>query len=281
MDADELYGLPMDHFVPARAALARELRSAGRGDEAAAVAALRKPSVAAWAVNQLVRTQARAMTRLYRAGDALRDAQAAVVGGRARPEALRGGAEAERTAVDELVQAAHGLLTTRGDSLSPTILERVSETLHAAALDDDARAMVKEGRLQRELRHVGFGIGLGAAASPPAPESGKPRPSSERSIARRSQADEREQRRRAQAHAAAEKAQAQARRRAERAAAALERAEGEHEQAERDHAQAQHALERARAALREAESTLEGARSEADSAEVELRQTTTDLDALG
>ena len=59
MDVDELYGLPLDEFVPARNALARELKGAGEPAEAAEVAALRKPSVAAWAVNQLVRTQRR------------------------------------------------------------------------------------------------------------------------------------------------------------------------------------------------------------------------------
>ena len=54
MDVDELYGLPFDEFVPARNALTRELRKAGKRDEAAEVSALRKPSVAAWAVDQLV-----------------------------------------------------------------------------------------------------------------------------------------------------------------------------------------------------------------------------------
>ena len=76
MDVNDLYGLPLERFVPERTALARGFRSAGRRDEAAAVAALRKPSVAAWAVNQLIRTQRRAVADLFQAGDALREAQA-------------------------------------------------------------------------------------------------------------------------------------------------------------------------------------------------------------
>jgi hypothetical protein len=58
VELDDLYGVPLDRFVPERAALVRALRSAGEREQAAAVAALRKPSVAAWAVNQLVRTSA-------------------------------------------------------------------------------------------------------------------------------------------------------------------------------------------------------------------------------
>ena len=62
--ADDLYGLPLDAFVPERDALAKRLRAEGRRDEAAEVKALRKPSVAAWAVNQAVRSQPRAARAL-------------------------------------------------------------------------------------------------------------------------------------------------------------------------------------------------------------------------
>ncbi len=68
---DELYGLPLERFVPERAALVKALRAEGRREDAAQVAKLRKPSVAAWAVNQLVRTQGRAAAELFAAGDAL------------------------------------------------------------------------------------------------------------------------------------------------------------------------------------------------------------------
>ena len=56
-DADALYGLPLDAFVAERDALAKRLRTDGRGGDADEVKALRKPSVAAWAVNQVVRSQ--------------------------------------------------------------------------------------------------------------------------------------------------------------------------------------------------------------------------------
>ena len=63
---DALYGLALDEFVPARDALAKRARAEGRREDAAAIAALRKPSVAAWAANQAIRSQPRAAPRCGR-----------------------------------------------------------------------------------------------------------------------------------------------------------------------------------------------------------------------
>ena len=139
---DELYGLPLDRFTPERNALARELRNGGERDRGAEVAALRKPSVAAWAVNQLVRTQKSAIGELFEAGDGLRHAHDEVLAGRGDGGSLRLAVDRERQAVESLIQSAGGLLSTDGHELSPTIIDRVADTLHAAALDDDARAQL-------------------------------------------------------------------------------------------------------------------------------------------
>lgn len=165
MDADELYTVPLARFVPERTALVKALRAAGEKDAAKDAAALRKPSVAAWAVNQIVRSESKAMKELLRAGDALRTAQEEVFGGGGAPDELRSALERERAAVDALRDAAADVLRSAGAEPSATVLERVSDTLHAAALDDGARESVTEGRLTSELRHVGFGLGEG----PPAP----------------------------------------------------------------------------------------------------------------
>ncbi len=167
VDVDDLYGLALDRFIPERASLVRTLRSAGAREQAATVGALRKPSLAAWAVNQLIRTQPRESEELFAAGDALREVQNGVLAGSADARDLRSAAAQERDAVDALVAAARGLLSSGGHELSAATVERVAETLHAAALDDEARTQVSEGRLVRELRHVGLGAGLGAAVAPP------------------------------------------------------------------------------------------------------------------
>jgi hypothetical protein len=155
-DPDELYGLPLERFVPERGALSRSLRDAGDREQAARVAKLRKPSLAAWAVNQLMRTQRRAIEELFKAGDDAQRAQAELLGGHGDAESLRDASRRERAAVDELLQAARGLLSSGGHELSPTMLERVADTLHAAALDTEARERAAAGRLERELRYVGM-----------------------------------------------------------------------------------------------------------------------------
>ena len=79
---DGLYGLPRGEFTSARNALVRELQSAGRKDEAEEVRALKKPSVSAWAVNQLARQHPQEVAELVKAGDGLRKAQRDVLAGK-------------------------------------------------------------------------------------------------------------------------------------------------------------------------------------------------------
>ncbi len=252
MDADDLYGLPLDRFVPERATLVRELRTAGDREEATRVAALRKPSVAAWAVNQLVRTQRRAVDGLLAAGAALRDVQAGVLAGSADARDLRTAAEQERSAVDGLVAAARGLLSAGGHELSPATLERVAETLHAAALDDEARRQVSDGRLVRELRHVGLGGGLGAA--PAAPTRATPAPDRRRPGRARREAASGPRRGAGEAGAGAGETEREAAN-ARKAAEAAERREREEarRQARATEREAAREVDRARRALRTAE----------------------------
>ncbi len=166
MERSELYGLPLEEFTPARNALAKELRGDGRRDEAAEVAKLRKPSIAAWAVNQLVRTQAREVKALFKAGDALRKAQDDLLGQSGDAAGLRRAVDAERAAVEALTETARGLLSAAGSELTPAMLERVSGSLHAAALDEEGRDAVRDGCLERELRHVGLGAISSVAPGP-------------------------------------------------------------------------------------------------------------------
>src|SRR5690242_7776649 len=78
---DELYGADLDDFGTERARLAKELRAEGRQADAAALAKLRKPTVAAWVLNQLARRNRREVDLLLHAGHRLRQSQAGVVRG--------------------------------------------------------------------------------------------------------------------------------------------------------------------------------------------------------
>jgi hypothetical protein len=171
-DQHDLYGLSLERFVPARGSVAKALRKEGRREQAAEVLSLRKPSVAAWAVNQLIRTRGREIAALFDAGDALQLAQSQLLAGRGDGRALREAVARERDAVSGLAELARGLLSSEGHELTQTMLDRVSQTLHAAALDADARAQVRDGCLVRELRHVGLGQ-LGISSQPASPRSGR------------------------------------------------------------------------------------------------------------
>ncbi len=237
MDQDELYGLPLERFVPERNTLVRALRNAREPERAGAVAVLRKPSVAAWAVNQLVRTQRRSVVELFDAGDELRRAQDNVLAGKGDAAALRVAVAHERAAVESLLDSARGLLTSDGHELSATVIGRVSETLHAAAIDDRARAQVQDGRLERELRHIGVTIGSASRARTRA--------------TRRAPSTPRE-RSSSQARRAARAAEAKARRELDRAMRAVSVAQGRRDQAAR--------------ALREADAELDALQADVEAA---------------
>lgn len=282
VELDDLYGLPLDRFIPERASLVRELRSGGEREQATAVGALRKPSVAAWAVNQLVRTQRREVQELFAAGDALRDVQAGVLAGSADARDLRSAADRERAAVDALVQSARGLLSSGGHELSAATVERVAETLHAAAFDDEAREQVSEGRLVRELRHVGLGAGLGGAVAAPAsrPAPARPaKPARDRKAAdagKKSKASEA-----AKERQASEAAERREREEARKQARALERdAAREVDRAERALRSAQERQARAAEALRQAEAAVGDAEAGVEAALAAHRQAKQRLDEL-
>jgi hypothetical protein len=261
MDPDQLYGLPLDEFVPQRVALAKELRAAGDRAGAADVAALRKPSLGAWAVNQLVRTQPRAVKELFASGDALTGVQEQLIAGRADAPELREANSRERAAVDALISLARGLLSSEGNELSPAVLDRVSDTLNAAALDPEARAAVSDGRLERELQHAGLGgLGGGVAPARSAPRHA-PAARSEPPKGRDPRAAERA---RLEARRAARVAEADARRRAEVAERAVHAGEQRREVAERALEEANDALARARAELSAADEAHQSARTALD-----------------
>ncbi|HRI96935.1 MAG TPA: hypothetical protein PLZ93_15080, partial [Nocardioides sp.] len=73
--ADELYALTLAEFTPARDAKAKELKGT---DLAKEVKALKKPSLAAWVLNLLVRHETAQVDQVLQVGAALREAQASM-----------------------------------------------------------------------------------------------------------------------------------------------------------------------------------------------------------
>jgi hypothetical protein len=281
---DRLYGLPLDAFVGERDALAKELRAAGQRDEAAAVKALKKPSVAAWAVNQALRTQTKAARDLWKAGDALAAAQDAVLSGKGSGADLRAATERERAAVEPLVDAARGLLTTSGGDLSDATIERVRQTLHAGAIDPEARDEVAAGRAVRERAPQGL-FGGGVAVAAPEPRARKAAPAKGDAAAKRGATAPKRGAAAAKRDAAADKREREAAARREREEAARARKEAaarerERRAAEQRVAKAEKALATAQARSADAAARLEAARGDERAAAEALAEAKAQLRAL-
>ncbi|HEY7178813.1 MAG TPA: hypothetical protein VH305_06535 [Gaiella sp.] len=221
-EAERLYGLPLDEFTAARDMRARELRGEGRKDEAAEVAALRKPVLAAWVVNMLARDERADVRELVASARAIR--------------AGKDGADAAfREALERLTAAGRRLLEAEGRSVDAT-LQQVASTLRAGAAGDPEQ--LAAGTLTQPLESTGFGAMVGASA----PRRGSP-PAKARAAKR---VDRRAVERARKAVAAAREE-----------ARTLERAANA---AERDARKARREADAARARVEEAEARLDEAR---------------------
>jgi hypothetical protein len=154
-DIDRLYGVPLDEFVRERDELAKRLRRDGEREAADEVKALRKPSGGAWALNQAVRRRRKETAALLAAGERLRAAHHALLSG-GDPAALRDAMQEERELAAALADCAEAIASETGKS-GPALRERVRSTLHAAAVDEDARGELAAGRFVREREAVGLG----------------------------------------------------------------------------------------------------------------------------
>ena len=195
---DELYGLDPNDFVAARNDLVKRLKKAGDKPLAAEVAKLKRPTPAAWAVNQLARRHRDEVEELVRLGEALRDAQDRALAGD-DPGDMRHAGRARRDAVARLAERADRLLVERGGAAGAHAGD-VTATLEAASLDAEAGAAVLVGRLSTELEPPsGFGVFDLTVAPAPRPKP-KPAPAEE------PETDERDERAKREAEQAVEEA---------------------------------------------------------------------------
>ncbi|MFI2365240.1 hypothetical protein [Promicromonospora sp. NPDC019610] len=150
---DALYTQPLDGFVAARDAAARQVADDGDRLGAERIKRLPKPSVAAWVINHVVRERPDDVAALTAVGDELR--AATQDRDRARIKALD---HLRRERTEALVSAVRDAGEVGGRPVSAAVLDRLTETLTAAVMDADAGAAVRAGRLARGLQHAGFGI---------------------------------------------------------------------------------------------------------------------------
>lgn len=250
---DALYAVPADTFTAARNALAKSLK----GDDAARVKRLQKPTSVPWAVNQVYWHDRPHYETLMAAGRALRTAQVAALHG--QPADLKGAAAAHRAALDNARAAAEAHTTAAGISPPADALTRMLEAISLAG-----QLSTPAGRFTEVVGPQGFEALAGITPLPPAYGSGPRADHSATGAARVESAAEK--RRREEAAVAAKEA-------AERAVAEATRQLREAEQREsRVQAQVEFArqqLERSEASLTDARALVEAAAAALARAEAE------------
>lgn len=168
--AAALYGSDPSDFVAERNRRVKELKAADQREVADRVGALRKPTLPAWAVDQVAIHDTDLLQAVLAAGDTAREAQTAD-DRQTRQDALRD----LRTRVGEARSRAAEHLR-RIDSDPAGHLEEIEQTLMAAAVDPDQREEVVAGRLTRPLPPPGFaalsGLAVGGPVQAPPEERG-------------------------------------------------------------------------------------------------------------
>ena len=266
MDEDlrrQLYATPPPEFVGARNAAVKQLRAEKRRDEAAAVAALRRPGWDDWALNTVAAEHAGTVGTFADAAGAVRDAQAAAIEGREGPDV--------RSSLRELRDSSAALIRLAGEALgrvgrqpgSGEINARLSEIATNRAAVEALRAGVlgSEGDGADELfsglrpaARSARRAAPAAKATAPAAERSAAEPPPETAADRAAERAERQ--RRQEALTAARREQRAAARALEKAEAAVEAAADAAERAQRALAEARRDRDGAAAALAAADAAV-------------------------
>lgn len=290
---DELYTTPPPRFVARREELAAAAKADGRAEDARRIHAARRPSLAAWAANLLLRSEPQESRRFLELGQALREAYGGMDSAGVRELSVQ-----RRRVVSELSRQAVRIALEAGHRLSGGVQQEVEATLHAVLADPAAADQWAGGRLESALVPPSqFATGTAATAGappeppePPEPAGPKTPPPPARPKADLAEQRRERQRRLARARTAAKEAEQRLRvRRTARADAdaRLRQARGDHDQArqrvsdaERRLRQAREELQRAADTEREAEERSRAAAEAVVQAERETHEAADEVDRL-
>jgi hypothetical protein len=153
-EIDKLFQLPPDQFTAARNALAK-----GGGAQAAAIKALTKPPIAAWAVNRLYWQNRERYEALVEASNEMRKTHRAVIEGRKGD--LRTAGREHEAALDAALKSTLALLKDAGQPATDTTRHAILNTLRALPSDE------APGRLTKALTPGGFELLAGVTPAAP------------------------------------------------------------------------------------------------------------------
>jgi len=182
LDASRVYRAPLEDFVAERDRLVEELKADGRGEDAAAVAKLRKPTVPAWAIDQVPDRDPAAIEAVLDAGAEVRAAQQAALSSRSGADRLRAATAARREAIARVAAVAERALRDAGRD--PTAHhDAIAATVEAASADPSLGERLRAGTLDKPVAATGGladVLGLRVAPQPADEDDGTddaPRPS--------------------------------------------------------------------------------------------------------
>jgi hypothetical protein len=273
-EIDELFRLPLTEFTAARNALAKRA-----GKDGAAIRALTKPPLAAWAVNQLYWQDRDTYEDLVRAAGEMRRAHKSVIEGKRGD--LRSAGREHELALEAAVKATHRILKNAGQPVSDTTRQAILNTLRALP------AAEPPGRLTQALAPGGFEMLAGVALQPSAPAGRKSSASAPAARGRTGPATkgdrdadeaEREAAKLREQKAAAQRAVREADQRARQAEFEVARTRRDATKAERRLEQARRALDEAQAELADAEREAVRALKAREAAEARSEQANTALE---
>jgi hypothetical protein len=149
-EVDRLFKLPLSEFIGARKALIARLKKSGDKDEAQRVNALTKPSVSAWAANQLFWSHRDEFDELIATGQRFRKAQTS-----GKVANMREALDARREALSNLSDLATEILRDAGHNPSLDTLRRITATLEALSASTTSDGPTP-GRLTQDVDPPGF-----------------------------------------------------------------------------------------------------------------------------
>jgi hypothetical protein len=278
--ADELYALRPEEFTAARASAVAAARTAGDRELAQRIGALRKPSLAAWVSNLLVRSSPGEVEPLLRLGEGLRQAHQDLDGAQLRELSRR-----QHALIRALSLQARQLAKEAGHPIGEGVQREVENTLHAVLADPEAARAWAGGRLTKPLNAaVGFpAVAEGARPQLPAPPPAPSRPDKKTSEQRRrrlerarkeAEAAERELRELRDEAAAAGRAAGEAKQQVDALQRHVEELSGELERIRGEHQQARFAERTARERARTADRRVREADRKAATAAAQLERLT-------
>jgi hypothetical protein len=296
-DVAALFRLPLAEFTGARNALAAQLKKSGRGDEAARVKALVKPSVSAWAVNQLYWNHRDEFDQLIASGERFHKAQTS-----GKVANMREAIDARREVLTLLSDLATSFLRDAGHNPALDTLHRITTTLEGISGYAQRADAPLPGRLTHDVDPPGFelfgsspGAGMvrqeasgGRQATGTTPKPTRFEPSQKSKTRRTTSADDDarqlEESRKAKVAAArvslqeAKRSLTEARARSKSLEAIQKRVLASAKEAERQRDDAEERLEKAEAALKEATRRARSVAVEVEEALKEVRDASSEVE---